>query len=113
MSGNKIIAEEIIEEITDEPSTTAKPAKQAKRNENSVVSEPNKASTSISAAQSRIHTFSNLIKRKQQPLVVVKPKMSESVAPASSNETKTDSNKVCAGLSMLAAYSDSSEDSQG
>ncbi|XP_037826352.1 splicing factor YJU2 [Lucilia sericata] len=117
-SNKKIVAEEIIEEIKDETFLAPKPSKQVKLSENSV-----KTSTIISTGvQQKNKILNNLVKRKQ-PLVIVKPKTNEISNTSTSTEIKsnssdnvtTSSNSGSAdvgGLSMLAAYSDSSEDSE-
>ncbi|KAH8350208.1 hypothetical protein KR067_006352, partial [Drosophila pandora] len=122
---SRIVAEEIIEEIKEEPEDPlpAPPsAKQAKTN----------TLTVASSSSSKALTSKPLVKRKA-PLVLVKPKTvgvtnSNGIKPAVSNpvESKTPAStaptaaepkaptpaaSAPAGLSLLAAYSDSSEDS--
>ncbi|XP_065370329.1 splicing factor YJU2 [Calliphora vicina] len=119
-SSKKIIAEEIIEEIKDEIFVEPKPAKQVKTNEDSIVG-TSKASTISTGAQQKNKMLNNLVKRKQ-PLVVVKPKANECIKSSTSNEIKSNNSdnltaskgsggSTVGSLSMLAAYSDSSEDS--
>ncbi|KAH8321398.1 hypothetical protein KR074_003922 [Drosophila pseudoananassae] len=118
---SRIVAEEIIEEIKEEPEETlpAPPsAKQAKTSTLSVA-----ASSSSKALTSK----PQLVKRKT-PLVLVKPKTvgvtpsngtipAVSKPPASTTSTSAEpkapapATSAPAGLSLLAAYSDSSEDS--
>jgi len=123
---SRFVAEEIIEEIKDEPLDTPSappPAKQAKP---STISLSATSSSKASAAQS-------MVKRKT-PLVLVKPKATAVAKPtvatgttqveskpaattpsvvSASAETKATNQPAAApaGLSLLAAYSDSSEDS--
>ncbi|XP_017120102.1 splicing factor YJU2 isoform X2 [Drosophila elegans] len=116
--GGRIVAEEIIEEIKEEsvdPLPAPPPAKQAK---SSMLSVSASSSSKASALQP-------LVKRKT-PLVLVKPKAASVVTPIESKpnpsstsapdvpaETKAPNPPAAApaGLSLLAAYSDSSEDS--
>ncbi|KAI8122531.1 hypothetical protein FF38_03012 [Lucilia cuprina] len=118
-SNKKIVAEEIIEEIKDETFLAPKPAKQLKLSENSV-----KTSAIISSGvQQKNKILNNLVKRKQ-PLVVVKTKTNEvsnlntstEIKSNSTDNVTTSSNSggaaAIGGLSMLAAYSYSSEDSE-
>ncbi|XP_016985325.1 splicing factor YJU2 [Drosophila rhopaloa] len=113
--GSRVVAEEIIEEVKEEPVDllpAPPPAKQAK---SSTLSVSAPSSSKVSASQP-------LVKRKT-PLVLVKPKAaavatpiepkpaaSSTSAPSVPAETKA-ANPAPAGLSLLAAYSDSSEDS--
>lgn len=109
------MAEEIIEELDNEPDATPTPAKQLKTNDSTVTFK--KPTTGSSQKPS---TFNTLVKRKQ-PLVLVKPKSTtQEIATAT---TKNEPAKVeesatskgtsgTGGLSMLAAYSDSSEESE-
>ncbi|XP_034475753.1 splicing factor YJU2 [Drosophila innubila] len=108
--GTRIISEEIIEEVKEEDTAlpAPPPAKMAKPK---VVTAPSNASS----------TAQSLVKRKT-PLVLVKPKANIAAPSASTSATAaattttttssaTSKPAAPAGLSLLAAYSDSSEDS--
>lgn len=120
-SGKKIIAEEIIEVIKDDTFLMPKPAKQAKTNDSSIVNANKKPSLISTETQQKSKIFNNLVKRKQAPLVVT-PKTNECTKSNISSEVKSCDNRSTAdiasksksggGLSMLAAYSDSSEESE-
>ncbi|XP_017049285.1 LOW QUALITY PROTEIN: splicing factor YJU2 [Drosophila ficusphila] len=114
--GSRVVAEEIIEEVKEEPVDllpAPPPAKQSK---------PSTLSVSASSS-SKLTTSQSLVKRKT-PLVLVKPKATtaattnepattSATAPSVSAATKAPNPPATApaGLSLLAAYSDSSEDS--
>ncbi|KAH8348152.1 hypothetical protein KR084_004833, partial [Drosophila pseudotakahashii] len=116
--GSRVVAEEIIEEVKDEPldlQPAPPPAKQAKS-----------STLSVSAiSSSKVSSSQPLVKRKT-PLVLVKPKAATVATATESKPTATSSSVVStpaetkapnppaaapAGLSLLSAYSDSSEDS--
>lgn len=111
--GTRIISEEIIEEVKDEEDTALAAPPPAKMAKPIIPTAPNKASS----------TAQPLVKRKT-PLVLVKPKTvattTSAPAPATSTVTvtatatpssATSKPAAPAGLSLIAAYSDSSEDS--
>ncbi|XP_017147001.1 splicing factor YJU2 [Drosophila miranda] len=110
--GTRIVAEEIIEEVKEEavdPLPAPPPAKLAKP----ICPLP------AAASKSKVLTAQPLVKRKI-PLVLVKPKAAATTKPTATSTTATDIPKAAevpktpapaAGLSLLAAYSDSSEDS--
>lgn len=106
-SGTRIVTEEIIEELKEEE--TALPAPPAAK-----FAKPNSAS-----APSKATAGAQLVKRKT-PLVLVKPKPAAGEANTTATGTATAAASAIvtpkpaaapAGLSLLAAYSDSSEDS--
>uniref|UniRef100_A0A1I8P209 Splicing factor YJU2 n=1 Tax=Stomoxys calcitrans TaxID=35570 RepID=A0A1I8P209_STOCA len=114
----RIVAEEIIEEIQEKDVANPKPAKMLKPNETGPTFKKPTASSSTTKGLSS----TDVVKRKQ-PLVVLKPKpkdaqkLVDAVVNADSlNETSASSKQVKGpssggGLSLLSAYSDSSEDS--
>ncbi|XP_017010207.2 splicing factor YJU2 [Drosophila takahashii] len=116
--GSRVVAEEIIEEVKEEP-VDLQPApplpKQAKT-----------STLSVSAfSSSKLASSQPLVKRKT-PLVLVKPKAATVATSTETKQTATSTSVVSttaetkapnppaaapAGLSLLSAYSDSSEDS--
>ena len=114
-SSNKIVAEEIIEEIKDDTLLTPTPAKQSK----TACVNINKPSIGVEKKNLASHS---LVKRKQ-PLVLVKTKTVQNTptlkdtATSAGNETKkitstNENGNTVGSLSMLAAYSNSSEESE-
>ncbi|XP_061396847.1 splicing factor YJU2 [Musca vetustissima] len=126
LTKKKIVAEEIIEEVKDDD---AIPSKVQKTSELTITfKKPAGSSTSTSSKAG----LSNIVKRKQ-PLVVLKPKSSNNpenqaqIEKTSQTSTQPDSSSSAtsqreenstaksatggSGLSLLSAYSDSSEDS--
>ncbi|XP_016929515.2 splicing factor YJU2 [Drosophila suzukii] len=116
--GSRVVAEEIIEEVKEEPVDllpAPPPPKQAKS-----------STLTVSAtSSSKVASSQPLVKRKT-PLVLVKPKAATVATPTESKPTATSASALPApvetkapnppaaapaGLSLLAAYSDSSEDS--
>ncbi|EDW60342.1 splicing factor YJU2 [Drosophila virilis] len=106
-SGTRIVTEEIIEELKEED--TALPAPPAAKF----------AKPSTASAPSKATAGAQLVKRKT-PLVLVKPKPAAGTANTTATGTATAAASAAvtpkpaaapAGLSLLAAYSDSSEDS--
>jgi len=103
------VAEEIIEEVKEEPVDllpAPPPPKQAKP-------------STLSVSATKVASSQPLVKRKT-PLVLVKPKAAPVATPTESKPTATSASALPvsnppaaapAGLSLLAAYSDSSEDS--
>jgi len=107
--GSRVVAEEIIEEVKEEPVDllpAPPPPKQAKP-------------STLSVSATKVASSQPLVKRKT-PLVLVKPKAAPVATPTESKPTATSASALPvsnppaaapAGLSLLAAYSDSSEDS--
>lgn len=123
---SRFVAEEIIEEIKDEPLDTPSappPAKQAKP---STLSLSATSSSKASAAQSMVKRKTPLVLVKPKATAVAKPTVATGTTQVESKpaattpsvvsapaETKATNQPAAApaGLSLLAAYSDSSEDS--
>ncbi|XP_017078570.1 splicing factor YJU2 [Drosophila eugracilis] len=116
--GSRVVAEEIIEEVKEEPVDLLAVPPPSKLSKSSTLSVLSTSSSKVSASQS-------LVKRKI-PLVLLKPKaaavassivskpaVTSTSAPSVSTETIAAKPPAAApaGLSLLAAYSDSSEDS--
>ncbi|KAH8259132.1 hypothetical protein KR038_004012 [Drosophila bunnanda] len=118
--GSRVVAEEIIEEVKEEKPEVDRlpappPVKQAKSSA---------LSFSVSASSSKASATQQPLVKRKTPLVLVKPKAAV-VAPKQSNspptaiatagqqesKAKNPPPVAPAGLSLLAAYSDSSEDS--
>lgn len=107
--GKKIVVEEIIEDVlSDKTEEQIEPVEKKSK----VVMGPPKVEATFAAKSS---SLKNLVVKRKQPLVLVKPREKEPPASASTESTSSapsTSSKPPGGLSLLSAYSDSSEESE-